>query len=270
MSESPPAQDNIPILLATNNPAKQDTLRWLLEGLALSPVTPQELGLEADPEEEGETHGDIARVKAREWSLASSMLSIATDGGLVIPALGKNWESRFTHRFAGPAADDAERSRRLLEFMRPHWGKDREASWMEALAIGNRGQVEASWNWRAAPAESPIALATLPKYPGSGYSPCGAFPSTATAPTTSYPRKNGRPSMTTGPSCATWCGSSSTPTCRTNRDHARSPGQLCIGQAGRCVKVRSVSRKLANWGKGLPDSSSGSSAFAGMTRGMRQ
>ena len=166
MPESPPAQNNIPILLATNNPAKQDTLRWLLEGLAISPVTPQELGLEADPEEEGETHGDIARVKAREWSLASSMLSIATDGGLVIPALGNNWESRFTHRFAGPAADDAERSRRLLEFMRPHRGKDREASWMEALAIARGGEVEASWELEGSTGRIADSIGDAPQVPG--------------------------------------------------------------------------------------------------------
>ena len=154
MSESPPSRDNrsptattggTRILLATNNPAKQVTLRWLLEGLALSPVTPRELGLDLDPDEEGDTHQEIARLKVREWSQAASMLSIATDGGLVIPALGHNWESRFTHRFAGPAADDAERSRRLLEFMRPHRGGHREASWVEALAIGDRGEVGASW-----------------------------------------------------------------------------------------------------------------------------
>ena len=145
MSQSIPPQDLTPILLATNNPAKQDTLRWLLEGLPLSPVTPRELGLDLDPEEEGATHEDIARLKAHEWSQAASMLAIATDGGLVIPALGHSWESRFTHRFAGPAADDAERSRRLLELMRPHRGQEREASWMEALAIGDRGEVSASW-----------------------------------------------------------------------------------------------------------------------------
>jgi inosine/xanthosine triphosphate pyrophosphatase family protein len=73
------------------------------------------------------------------------MLAIATDGGLVIPALGGRWESRFTHRFAGPAADDAERLRRLLELMRPCRGAQREASWVEALAIADRGEVLASW-----------------------------------------------------------------------------------------------------------------------------
>jgi XTP/dITP diphosphohydrolase len=145
MSDQLSSNKKPPILLATGNPAKQQTLRWLLEGLSLAPVTPQELGLDSVPEEEGETHEEIACRKAQEWSEAASMLAIASDGGLVIPALGNNWESRFTHRFAGPAADDAERLRRLLELMQPYQGQQREASWIEALAIADRGRVLASW-----------------------------------------------------------------------------------------------------------------------------
>ena len=47
-------------------------------------------------------------------------LTIASDGGLVIPVLGPRWESRYTRRFAGPAADNEERLSRLLELMRPY------------------------------------------------------------------------------------------------------------------------------------------------------
>ena len=136
---------NTPILLATGNPAKQEALRRLLEGLPLAPVTPGELGLAADPEETGATHEEIAVAKALEWSRLGSMLSISSDGGLVVPALGHNWESRYTHRFAGPAADDAERRRRLLELLRHCAGAAREASWVEALAIADRGRPLKSW-----------------------------------------------------------------------------------------------------------------------------
>ena len=73
------------------------------------------------------------------------MLVIASDGGLVVPALGANWESRFTHRFAGPAADDDERLRRLLQLMQPYQGSDRQASWIESVAIADRGAVLQSW-----------------------------------------------------------------------------------------------------------------------------
>ena len=150
MSEQPASLSKTSILLGTNNPAKQDALRWLLEGLVLSPVTPAQLGLNAAPEETGDTHEIIARAKAQDWSRAGSMLTLASDGGLLIPALGPGWESRYTHRFAGPAADDTRRQERLLELMRPYSGEQREATWVEALAVANRGRLLASWELQGA------------------------------------------------------------------------------------------------------------------------
>ena len=134
-----------PILLATGNPAKQCALRDLLEGLPFEPVTPSDLGISADPEETADTHEAIAVEKAVEWSRLAGMLSIASDGGLVVPSLGPNWESRYTHRFAGPAADDEERRRRLLQLLDDATGPAREASWVEALAIANSGKPLKSW-----------------------------------------------------------------------------------------------------------------------------
>ena len=134
-----------PILLATGNRDKQAEFLRLLEGLPFTPVTPAEAGLSGVHEEEGESHEAIARDKAVKWSEAASMLAIASDGGLVIPALGPRWESRYTRRFAGPAADNEERLSRLLELMRPYQSEDRGASWVEALAIADSGRVLASW-----------------------------------------------------------------------------------------------------------------------------
>ena len=134
-----------PILLATGNPAKQTALRDLLEGLPLNPVTPAELGLSADPDETAETHEAIAVEKAVEWSLLAGMLGISSDGGLVVPFLGPKWESRYTHRFAGPAADDEERRSRLLELLENATGAQRQASWVEALAIADSGTPLKSW-----------------------------------------------------------------------------------------------------------------------------
>ena len=123
-------------------------LRWLLEGLPirLRPVTPDELNLSADPDESGATHEAIARAKAAAWSgAAGGILTIASDGGLLVPALGPHWESRHTRRFAGPAADDAERQRRLLELMQPYAGDDRRAAFVESLAVAENGRALASW-----------------------------------------------------------------------------------------------------------------------------
>ena len=113
-------------------------------------VTPQQLGLAGVPDEEGDSHLAVARDKAKQWSRSGSTLAIASDGGLMIPALGEGWESLYTHRFAGADADDRERANRLLELMQPYQGVYREASWIEALAIADRGRVLASWELRGA------------------------------------------------------------------------------------------------------------------------
>lgn len=133
------------ILLATGNPDKQRMLAWLLEDAPVRPVAPTDLGVSADPDETGDTHEAIARVKAEEWSRVAGIPAIASDGGLVVPVLGANWESRYTHRFAGPAADDAERQRRLVQMMEPFSGAQRCAAFVEALAIADGGETVASW-----------------------------------------------------------------------------------------------------------------------------
>ena len=139
-------QQHPPILLATGNADKQRMLRWLLDGLPVRPVTPAQRSVSADPDESGATHQAIAEAKAIAWSRAAGgTMAIASDGGLLVPALGANWESRYTRRFAGPAAADAERQRRLLELLQPYAGPDRNAAFVEALAIAADGQTLASW-----------------------------------------------------------------------------------------------------------------------------
>ncbi len=134
------------MLLGTTNPAKQRRLRWLLDGLSLTLVSPEELGLsDRAPDEEGHTHEENARLKAAGWSQLASMPAIASDGGLMVPALGRRWESLHTHRFAGAEADDQTRLERLLQLMEPYKGEERRASWMEALAVVQEGEPLASW-----------------------------------------------------------------------------------------------------------------------------
>ncbi len=142
-----------PILLATGNADKQRAFRSLLAGLPLGPITPAELGVSASPDEDGDTHEAIAREKAVRWSEAGSMLAIASDGGLVIPALGPAWESRHTRRFAGPVVSDSQRVDRLLGLMEPFNGADRRASWAEGLAIAHKGRLLASWELLGASGE---------------------------------------------------------------------------------------------------------------------
>jgi XTP/dITP diphosphohydrolase len=139
-----------PVLLATGNADKQRMLNWLLDGLPVNPIMPAEIGVSASPDESGNTHQAIAQAKAETWSQAAGIPAIASDGGLLVPALGANWESRYTRRFAGPAADDAERQRRLLALLEPYTGADRQAAFVEGLAIAEGGRTIASWEARGA------------------------------------------------------------------------------------------------------------------------
>ena len=161
MPAIPQETQNTPILLGTSNPSKQETLVWLLEGLPLTPTSPSQLGLSDLLEEHGDTHQEIATAKALAWSRSSSMLTIASDGGLVLPALGNAWESRYTHRFAGPSATNTQRVERLLELMEPFHGEQRQATWVEAVAVADRGEILASWELKGATgviADNPAAM----------------------------------------------------------------------------------------------------------------
>jgi XTP/dITP diphosphohydrolase len=133
------------ILLATGNAAKQDKLRWLIEGLGFEPVTPRELGLDFDPPEAGTTHLEVAQAKALAWADAAGCLAIASDGGLDIPALGPNWNSLYTRRAAGDVPDDQARADHLLGLMRGRVGAERDAFKREAVAVARPGRVLGVW-----------------------------------------------------------------------------------------------------------------------------
>ena len=169
------------VLLATTNPAKQERLRWLLEGLALVPVTPADLGLaDATPQEQGASHEEIARRKAEEWSrlgaARSTGLVLSSDGGLVIPALGTAWQSLLTHRFAGAAADNADRTSRLLELMEPFRGDERRATWVEAVAVARDGRTLGSWQVQGATGRLLEEPGPGPRAPGFWVFPLWYFP----------------------------------------------------------------------------------------------
>ena len=132
------------LLLATTNPAKERELRRLVEGLPLALVAPRDVGLSLDVPEEEPTHQGNARAKAVAYSRAAGTLSLASDGGLVIPALGDAWEGLRTHRFAGDVGDLAK-ARELLRRMKSQTGEKRRIFWREALVVAEAGRVLASW-----------------------------------------------------------------------------------------------------------------------------
>jgi hypothetical protein len=87
-----------------------------------------------------------AAAKASAWSEAlGGAWTIASDGGLLIPGLGTNWDPLRTRRFAGPDVTDRERAERLLEMVQDLEGAERLIGWIEAVAIAHRGRVVATF-----------------------------------------------------------------------------------------------------------------------------
>ena len=137
------------ILLATGNPAKLARLRWLLEGLDMEPRSPADVVPEAVPSipENGTDFAANAAQKARAWSMAvPGILTLASDGGLGIPALGERWDALRTRRNAGLDAGDADRIEHLLGLMRNLHGNARRAVWHEALALAQDGLLLHVWS----------------------------------------------------------------------------------------------------------------------------
>lgn len=141
-----PASPTRPILLGTRNPAKQARLRWLLDGLGFTDLTPDDLPPAPEPEETGASFAANAALKARYWSRLAGGLAIASDGGVAVPALGERWQALRTRRASGAApGDDLARIDHLLDLLRPFRGAERRVIWHEAVALADQGALLAVW-----------------------------------------------------------------------------------------------------------------------------
>lgn len=124
------------LLIATNNDGKVAEFRALLDGCGWALVTPREMGIEADPEENGATYADNARIKALAGMAASGLVTLADDSGLEVAALGGE-PGVHSARFMGPdvtfPARFAEIFRRLEGLPRAH----RLARFVAVIAVAD-------------------------------------------------------------------------------------------------------------------------------------
>ena len=130
------------VLLATNNAHKVAEYRQLLAGIPFELVTPADVGLDLDVEENGDTYAENATLKAVAFARASGLLSLADDSGLEVAALGGEPGVRSS-RFAGPGASDADRIALVLERLRSVRGTGRAARFVCAIAVARpTGEVD--------------------------------------------------------------------------------------------------------------------------------
>lgn len=112
------------LLIATNNNGKVLELQDLLKGSGIEFITPAQLNLELDVEEDGTTYAENASKKAIAFAQASGLISLADDSGLEVEALNGApglYSARYSPK---PGAKDADRRAFLLENL-----KDKPRPW---------------------------------------------------------------------------------------------------------------------------------------------
>jgi XTP/dITP diphosphohydrolase len=126
------------LLVATRSSHKLRELRELLSLDHADLVSLDDLGIEGDPIEDGETFETNAAIKARAGLRASGLPTIADDSGIEVDALDGRPGVR-TRRYAGEHATDEANNRKLLEALRGLPPERRGARYVCVLAVAFPG-----------------------------------------------------------------------------------------------------------------------------------
>jgi XTP/dITP diphosphohydrolase len=143
---------SVKLFLASSNPEKLAEYRALAEAHRAAVVTTLEAGAEIELlpgfdsfpsfEEDAPTFAENAAGKALYYSRLREGLVFADDSGLVVPALGGE-PGVHSARYAGAYATNAERIAKLLGELRGKTGAEREAYFVCAIALAERGRASA-------------------------------------------------------------------------------------------------------------------------------
>ncbi len=129
------------LLFATNNKGKLKELQALLKDLGAELLTPSDLNLNLEVEEDGETYAENAGKKALAFYQAGGLVSLADDSGLEVDALNGAPGLHSARYHPQPGVGDAERRAYLIENLQ---GKPRPwtAHFHATIAIAFDGKVE--------------------------------------------------------------------------------------------------------------------------------
>ena len=106
------------LLIATNNKGKVKELQELLKDTGFIIVTPEEINLNLEVEEDGTTYAENAAKKAIAFAHASGLISLADDSGLEVDALNGAPGLYSARYHPKPGANDADRRAYMLENLR--------------------------------------------------------------------------------------------------------------------------------------------------------
>ena len=116
-------------ILASHNKGKLAEMQKIFGERGVEVGLQSDLGLDLEPEEDGATFTENARIKARAVMEASGLPAIADDSGLCVDALN-GAPGVYSARYGGPGLDDVGRYRRLLENMK---GQPRGAKFVSVI-----------------------------------------------------------------------------------------------------------------------------------------
>jgi XTP/dITP diphosphohydrolase len=115
------------ILIATTNIGKATEISKLLTGCAQEFIGLNELPEVLEPDEDGETFQENARIKAEYYATEFDIPTVADDSGLMVYALNGAPGVRSS-RLVPPGAGDAARNAKLLSMMKHLSGTDERSA----------------------------------------------------------------------------------------------------------------------------------------------
>ena len=131
------------LLVATRSSHKLRELRELLEVPAdVEFVSPDDVGVEGEPDETGATFETNAAIKARYYAARSGLPTLADDSGLEVDALG-GAPGVYTRRYSGPDATDESNNAKLLRELDGLPADRRGARYVCVLALALPGEAGA-------------------------------------------------------------------------------------------------------------------------------
>ena len=141
------------LLIATNNQHKVSEFRRLLRGMPCHLLTPLDVGLALDVEEDGATFTENATKKARAFAAASGILSLADDSGIEVDALDGR-PGVYSARYGGPELSDEGRVQLMLRELENVSDGQRGCRYVAVIAIawpnGRLEQFEGACEGRVA------------------------------------------------------------------------------------------------------------------------
>lgn len=126
------------LLIATTNPGKLKEIAGILEGAPVSLVTLSDRAPIVEPDETGTTFDENARLKARHYSKATGLVSVADDSGIEIDALAK---APGVHSARWNGTDYPAKFRKIQELFRERGVTGSTARFVCSVAVADGERI---------------------------------------------------------------------------------------------------------------------------------